>query len=116
MSDLLYCKDCLTVSRSESCPLCGRKLHLPALEDDLCRLADLGPFESELLAQLLRNQDIPFHQQNTSGLVPVMGLWAESWRFFFHCANLEQAQEPLAALDAGAAPEWPEETGAPPPG
>ena len=112
MADLFYCKDCMAASPAETCPFCGQTLHLPALEDDLCRLADLGTLESDLLAQLLRDQNIPFHRQSTSGLVSVLGSFTETWRFFVHCANLERARELLGALDVEAewgGTEWKEE-------
>ena len=102
MSEYFYSKDCLAVSREDTCPLCRRTLRFPALAEDLCCLAELGPLESELLAQVLEDQGIPFHRQSTSGLVPVLGSLAENWRFFVHWANLERARALLASLNAGA--------------
>ena len=112
MDDMLYCDRCHCPSASETCPRCGRRLHLPILPEDLCYLTTQSGVWGGVLEEILTEENIPFFRQQESGLSVITGSVAESWSYYVHYANLDRAAalaEDLAGAASEEEPEDPEE-------
>ena len=95
-----YCEHCRKPIEGDRCPWCGKK-HLRELrEDDLCFLEEKELIWSEMLADVLKEQNIPFLQKNVlgAGLTISLGTVRERVRFYVYYRDLEAAEEVVKDL------------------
>lgn len=90
----LYCPSCNLLTNSSSCPSCGsQKVRIP-LREDYCRLGEMDVIWKDALADILRQNGIPFVTRSVlgAGLAARIGPALEKIRFYVPYAYLEIAK------------------------
>jgi hypothetical protein len=90
----LYCNTCCLPIDGERCPVCGRKSDRQVALDDLCFLTEKEQIWSGMLADVLKQRNIPFVQKNVlgAGLATKTGPMLESVRFYVFYKQLSEAK------------------------
>ena len=96
----VYCQKCCLIFDGERCPRCGKKSVRAAEPDALCFLTEKEEIWSEMLADVLTQQNIPFIRKNVlgAGLAITTGPMRERVRFYVFCKHLPEASEIVEAL------------------
>ena len=96
----LYCEVCCLPFEGNKCPKCGRKTERTVQPDDLCFLTEREDFWSEMLADVLKQENIPFTQKKVlgAGLAIKTGPMRERVRFFVFYRQLPEAQGVVDSL------------------
>ena len=92
---MLYCTRCQTPTEDERCPVCGSRKLRELREDDLCLAAEKDSIWGPALADLFRDNKIPFEMRSAigAGLAAELGAAADRVRFFVPYEKLEAAKE-----------------------
>ena len=98
----MYCEGCSSLfeESSSKCPLCGsKKVRIPA-PDDPCFLVEKDAIWGEVLADVLKQNNIPFYNKKLlgAGLEMNIGLAFERYKFYVPFSQVSQAQELVEAL------------------
>lgn len=96
----MYCERCCFAFEGDTCPLCGRRKLRPAGAEDLCLLAEKEQIWSEMLADVLRQNNIPFLRKAVLGAAITLrtGLSQERYRFFVAYRDLRRAKGAVEQL------------------
>ena len=109
----MYCEKCKRLFEGERCPHCRRSRVRPVRAEDPCYLTERSAPWSDMLADVLRQNGIPFLTEGRmgAGLAVRVGSMLESSRFFVRRDDLERTGEIVDALFEGGAlkPELSEE-------
>lgn len=92
---LMYCEDCKTLFEGTKCPNCiGKRLREVTDKDD-CFLIEKEMLWGEMLADLLRQHDIPFYYKSVlgAGIASSIGAYLDRYRFYVPHPHLAAAQE-----------------------
>ncbi len=108
-----YCKVCGLLFDEEKCPKCGRKSECSAGPDDLCFLTEQEAVWSDMLADVLKQENIPFIPKKVlgAGLAIKTGPMRERVRFFVFFRDLPEATALLKALFSPSGEEGDENGG-----
>ena len=92
---MLYCSHCRYAAEKDRCPLCGSRKLRELRKDDLCLAAEKESLWAPALADLLRENGIPFESRSAigAGLAAELGAAADRVRFFVPYEKLEAAKE-----------------------
>ncbi len=96
----VYCGRCSIPFEGERCPVCGRKSAESVEPDDICFLTEKETIWSGMLADVLKQENIPFTQKNVmgAGMALRAGPMFERVRFYVFYKHLAQAKEIVDAL------------------
>lgn len=91
----MYCERCKHLFEAERCPNCRRSRVRPVRDDDPCFLTEKGAPLSGMLADVLKQNNIPFLTDGRmgAGLAIRVGSMLESMRFYVRWDDLERAVE-----------------------
>ena len=93
---LLYCPDCKRLyDEAEKCPVCGKRKGREPQADDPCFLISVGAIWQEMVADLLKQNEIPFEQKSSKGAAMAMftGLLSETFDYYVAFDRYEEAKE-----------------------
>lgn len=99
----MYCERCRHIAEgveTDVCPNCGyRALRVPH-EDDFCFLTEREAMWGEMLADVLRQDEIPFVYEKAlgAGLALKTGPARERYRFYIPYERLNEGTEVVRAL------------------
>ena len=95
-----YCNICCLSFDGEHCPICGRKSTRCVEPDDLCFLTEKDQIWSGMLADVLRQQNIPFIQKYVlgAGLSIKTGPMLERVRFYVFYKQLPEAMNVVSVM------------------
>ena len=96
----LYCENCYITFEGERCPACGKKRKRGPEPSDPCFLTEKDQIWSEMLADVLEQNGIPFMEKNVlgAGLALKIGPAHERVRFFVRYDQLSEAGKIVEAL------------------
>lgn len=96
----MYCERCSVVFEGHVCPQCGSKKVRAEVGADYCFLIEKEMIWGEMLAEVLRQNSIPFYQRNVfgAGLTLNVGSYLERYKFFVPYAYLSEAQNLVDVL------------------
>ena len=102
----VYCEKCKHLFEGECCPNCRRSRVRQARPDDPCFLTEKGAPWNGMLADVLRQNDIPFLTDGRmgAGLAARVGTMLESNRFYVRQDDLERAERIVDELFGEASP------------
>ena len=109
--EMQYCEHCGLLTHDRVCPGCGnRNLRVP-LAGDYCFLTEKELLWSNVMEELLRDNDIPCITKNTlgAGLTSKIGTMQESIRFYVPYLKLKPARELEEQFFSAEFEEIPEE-------
>ena len=88
-----YCEKCCVTTEEDRCPNCGRKKMRETRPDDLCFLTEQEQIWSDMLADVLKQQGIPFIQKSVlgAGLAIITGPVHERVRYYVPYSRLQEA-------------------------
>ena len=89
----MYCEKCKHLFEGERCPNCKKGLVREVRNDDPCFLAEKGQPWGGMLADVLRQNNIPFLTDGRmgAGLATQVGSLLESRRFYVRFDDLNRA-------------------------
>ena len=98
---MLYCEKCKRLFESDDCPACGRSGR-QSTSDDLCFLTEKQAVWAGMLADVLRQEGLPFLQENPLGawVTVKSGYMMARYRFYVRFEDLSRAQEIVKELVA----------------
>lgn len=90
----MYCESCQTLFEERRCPECHRHTVREPRAEDPCFLAEKDTIWGEMLADVLRQNGIPYSIKRTlgAGLAMSVGAMLERYRFFVPYEDLPRAQ------------------------
>ncbi len=90
----MYCEKCSLLFDGDRCPECGGRRIREAKEDDICFLTEKGQFETDMLAEVLEQNHIPFLKKGRRGaaLTMMAGAMLESFRIYVACRDHDAAR------------------------
>lgn len=90
----MYCEHCRLLTDEAACPACGRNTRQPK-DNDECFLIEKEMLFGEMLADVLKQNGIPFYHTNVlgAGIAMRVGPLMERYRFFVPCAYDQRARE-----------------------
>lgn len=90
-----YCPKCQIAFDGSICPSCGSRKTREAEDSDLCFLIEKGQIWADMLADVLRQNDIPCICKGRlgAGLTMQVGAFLETQRVFVAYEDLEKARE-----------------------
>lgn len=109
---LLYCPECKRLyDEAEKCPVCGKRRGREPQADDPCFLISVGAIWSEMVADLLKQNEIPFEQKSSKGaaLAMLTGLLGETFDYYVAFDRYGEAKELTDAFFAQSESEAEEE-------
>lgn len=108
-----YCEACKTAFEGARYPTCGNADARAARDGDECFLTEQDMIFGEMLADVLKQNGVPFYYKPMlgAGLTMKVGLYKERYRFFVPYEHFAQAQQVLDALfpPAGETEQAPEQ-------
>ena len=96
MKMLLYCPDCKRLyDEAEKCPVCGKRKGREPQADDPCFLISVSSIWQEMVADLLKQNEIPFEQKSSKGAAMAMltGLLTETFDYYVSFDRYGEAKE-----------------------
>ena len=89
----LYCENCYVTFEEERCPVCGKKRKRGPAPSDPCFLTEKEQIWSEMLADVLEQNGIPFMEKSVlgAGLALKIGPAHERVRFYVRYDQLPEA-------------------------
>ena len=93
---LLYCPECKRLyDEAEKCPVCGKRKGREPQADDPCFLISVGSIWQEMVADLLKQNEIPFEQKSSKGaaLAMLTGLLSETFDYYVSFDRFDEAKE-----------------------
>ena len=93
---LLYCPDCKRLyDELEKCPVCGKRKGREPQADDPCFLISVSSIWQEMVADLLKENEIPFEQKSSKGAAMAMltGLFNETFDYYVAFDRYSEAKE-----------------------
>ncbi len=93
---MLYCPDCKRLyDEAEKCPVCGKRKGREPQADDPCFLISVGAIWQEMVADLLKQNEIPFEQKSSKGAAMAMftGLLSETFDYYVAFDRYDEAKE-----------------------
>lgn len=96
----MYCEKCHVVTEYEICPDCGNNRLREVRPDDECLLTIIDVMFGEMLADTLREHQIPFFRRSTLGaaLATYIGSYFERQLFYVPYSHLNDASDLLNAF------------------
>lgn len=96
----MYCDHCKLLTAETTCPACGSRALREPQEDDSCFLTEKEMLWGEMLADLLRQNQIPFLYKKAlgAGLAMEVGPYQERYAFYVPYAHLPAAKEIVAGF------------------
>ncbi|MBQ7475436.1 MAG: hypothetical protein IJS78_05895 [Clostridia bacterium] len=96
----LYCGNCYILFDGKRCPVCGRKSARGPEPDDPCFLTEKEQLWGEMLADVLKQNGIPFIGKNVlgAGLSLKTGPMRERIRFYVPYGRLTEAGDIVEGL------------------
>lgn len=96
----MYCDKCQMLLEDLVCPLCGNTKIRPVDEHDLCYLLEKEQFWSGMVADLLKQNKIPFFVKNKlgAGLTAKMGSTFEVNCFYVPYCHMQEAKDLINAF------------------
>ena len=96
----LYCENCYILFEGKRCPVCGRKSSRGPEPSDPCFLTEKEQIWSDMLADVLKQNGIPFMQENVlgAGLALKTGPLRERVRFYVLYSQLPEAADIVDGL------------------
>ena len=100
---MLYCKKCSSLYEDGRCPTCGSRNSRPAGQGDVCFLTEKAVMWSDMLADVLGQNGVPFTSKNVrgAGLAVKTGLMSERVRFYVFYENYDEARDIVDELFSG---------------
>lgn len=91
----MYCEKCDIITDDKVCPVCGNKKVRDPADDDPCFLVEKEMMWGEMLADVLKQNDIPFYYKKAlgAGLALKAGPMFERYVFFVPYAQLSKAKD-----------------------
>ena len=80
----MYCEKCHVVTEYDVCPDCGRRHLREPKPDDECLVTIIDTMFGEMLADLLREHQIPFRRRSSLGAALATYLGASFERQYFY--------------------------------
>ena len=104
---LYYCDHCSVPFEGERCPFCKKKSTRSLSPDDICFLTEKEQIWSGVLADVLKQNNIPFTQKSVlgAGMALRAGPAFESIRFYVLYKHLAEAKEIVNELFSSASTE-----------
>ena len=95
-----YCDACRKAIDTDRCPVCGKTRLHAAEPDDLCFLTEKEQILSGMLADVLKQNEIPFIGENVlgAGVALKVGPMFERVRFYVFFNNLSVAEKIVEEL------------------
>ncbi len=92
---VLYCGDCQVAFEGDQCPVCGRKKVREPLSNDACFLCEKQMMWAEMLAEALKNNDIPVFLKKRMGMGMALkvGLMMEHCKVYVPFSCLQKSEE-----------------------
>ena len=96
----MYCEKCCILFDNVICPRCGSTRVRPEQPDDPCLLTEKSQIWSDMLADVLEKQQIPFLRKGKLGAALMMqvGSFFETYRFYVPAGQLQRAAEIVEEL------------------
>ena len=96
----LYCENCYILFEGKRCPVCGRKSSRGPEPSDPCFLTEKEQIWSDLLADVLKQNGIPFMRENVlgAGLALKTGPLRERVRFYVLYGQMTEASDIVEGL------------------
>ena len=90
-----YCEKCSIPFTGDRCPECGKKRDRYVQPDDICFLTEKELIWSSMLADILKQENIPFMQKNVfgAGITLRTGPMTERVRFYVFYKHLAEATD-----------------------
>lgn len=103
----MYCERCKIVFEGNECPKCGNKKVKEPAGDDLCFLVEKEVIWGEMLADVLKQKDIPFYHKNVlgTGFALRAGSQFERYKFFVPYSHFSYAKSIVDDLFSTSATE-----------
>ncbi len=101
----MYCPKCKKVFDGGICPACGNKKVREPAADDICFLVEKEQVWSDMLAEVLEQNEIPFLKKGRlgAGMAMNVGPLFERCRFYVSYDMLERARDIVDGLFSGPA-------------
>lgn len=89
-----YCGKCYHVFKQEQCPYCQNRKTRKVTAEDLCFLIEKQLIWTEIIKQVLEENEIPYQYQGDkgAGLAIKMGPYLENYQFYVPYEYLEKAK------------------------
>lgn len=96
----MYCEKCHSLIEGKKCPVCGSKKVREPLGDDLCYLIEKEMIWGEMLADVLKQNEIPYLYKESLGAAVTIqiGAMLERYRFFVAFSHYERAKDIVEGL------------------
>ena len=91
----MYCYECKNVFAGDLCPYCGSSKGRKPLPRDDCFLVETEMLIGEMLAEVLRQERIPFYYKTLlgAGIASNIGPYRERYAFFVPYSHLALARQ-----------------------
>jgi len=96
----MYCEKCNILIEGKKCPVCGYKKVRKPVDDDVCFLVNKEMIWGEMLADVLKQNEIPFFYKKLlgAGVTVKVGTMMERYRFFVPFSHFSKAKEIVESL------------------
>ena len=91
----MYCSRCNVLLDGDVCPHCGNKKTRAPLDEDLCFLTGQDVIWGEMLADVLKQNHIPFFQKSAlgAGMAMKVGPYLDRYSFYVPYSYLRDAKD-----------------------
>lgn len=96
----MYCDRCNALFDGNVCPNCGNRKVREPVDEDYCFLIEKDVVFGEMLADILKQNDVPFYQKSVlgAGLALNVGPYLERYRFYVPHSHFQYAKSLVDAL------------------
>lgn len=90
----MFCKKCMLLVDAQKCPYCGNSNLYEPQPNDYCFITEKEFIWSELIADVLEQNGIPFYKKPKlgAGMAIRVGLAQECYRFYVPFSHIEKAR------------------------